>query len=182
VTALTPAERAEAVAVARASIRHHLALGPPPALPDSGELGSPRGAFVTLHRSGELRGCIGRFEADGTLARTVAAMAVAAASEDPRFPPVRPAELDGLTIRISALGARQPLPDPSRLRVGEHGLVVKRGWHRGTLLPVVAVEHGWDANTFLQRTCLKAGLPPDAWQDPETTLEVFEAEEFGEPP
>jgi hypothetical protein len=181
-SALAPAERAALLGVARASLRHHLGLGPPPVIPATGELGAPRGAFVTLQRDGELRGCIGRFEADGTLARTVAAMAVAAASEDPRFPPVSPGELDGLTIRISALGPRRPLADPSLLRVGEHGLVVRRGWHRGTLLPVVAVEHGWDAATFLQRTCLKAGLPPDAWRDPETTLETFEAEEFGETP
>ncbi len=179
-SALAPVERAALLGVARASLRHHLGLGPAPEIPAGGELGAARGAFVTLRRDGELRGCIGRFEADGTLARTVARMAVAAASEDPRFPPVRAAEVDDLSIHVSVLGPRRPLADPSRLEVGRHGLVVQRGWQRGTLLPVVAVEQGWDAPTFLQRACLKAGLPPDAWKDPGTTLEVYEAEEFGE--
>jgi AmmeMemoRadiSam system protein A len=174
-------DRAALVALARASIAHHLGVGPAPRAPEQGSLAAPRGAFVTLHRDGELRGCIGRFEPLGTLARTVAAMAVAAATEDPRFPEVAPGELPALTIRISALTPRRPLPDPSALRVGEHGLFVQRGWHRGTLLPVVAVERGWDAPTFLKHACLKAGLPADAWQDPSTTLEVFGAEEFGDP-
>jgi hypothetical protein len=180
VSALAPVERAALLGVARAALRHHLGLGPAPEIPTGGELGTARGAFVTLRRDGELRGCIGRFEADGTLARTVARMAVAAAAEDPRFPPVRAGEVDGLSIHVSALGPRRPLADPSQLQVGRHGIVVQRGWQRGTLLPVVAVEQGWDAPTFLQRACLKAGLPPDAWKDPGTTLEVYEAEEFGE--
>jgi AmmeMemoRadiSam system protein A len=178
---LTPAERAALLGVARAAIRHHLGLGPRPEIPETGGLAAPRGAFVTLHRRGDLRGCIGRFEPDRTLGRTVAAMAVAAANDDPRFPPVEPEELEEVEIRISALGPRRPLPDPSGLVVGEHGLVVQRGWQRGALLPVVAVERGWDAPTFLKHACLKAGLPADAWRDPDTSLEVFGAEEFGEP-
>jgi hypothetical protein len=163
---LTPGERAALLAVARAAIRHHLGLGPRPEVPETGGLGAPRGAFVTLHRRGELRGCIGRFEPARTLARTVAAMAVAAATDDPRFPPVEPEEIDEIRIRVSALGPRRRLPDPSGLVVGEHGLVVQRGW---------------DAPTFLKHACLKAGLPADAWRDPLTSLEVFGAEEFGEP-
>ncbi len=178
---LGPVERAALLSIARAAIRAHLELGPPPALPRSGALATPRGAFVTLRRGGELRGCIGRFEPEGSLASTVAAMAVAAATEDPRFPPVGPEEVDDLDVHVSALAPRVPLPDPAGLRVGVHGIVVRRGWHRGVLLPVVAVEHGWDAPTFLKHACLKAGLPADAWRDPGTTLETFEAEEFGEP-
>ena len=108
-------------------------------------------------------------------------MAVAAASEDPRFPPLAASELDDLDVHVSALGPRVPLADPSQLRVGTHGLVVRQGWHRGVLLPVVAVERGWDGPTFLKHASLKAGLPADAWRDPATTLEVFEAEEFGDP-
>lgn len=179
-TPLSPAGRSALLALARAAIRHHLGLGPAPALPSSDELDAPRGAFVTLRRDGELRGCLGRFEAEGTLARTVACMAVAAASEDPRFPPLAADEIENVSLSISALGPRRPLADPAAIRVGEDGLVVTRGWHRGTLLPVVAVEHGWDAPAFLARTCLKAGLPPDAWKDPDTRLEVFGAEEFRE--
>jgi AmmeMemoRadiSam system protein A len=179
--ALSPAERAALLGVARAAIRHHLGLGPAPTLPEAGPLGEPRGAFVTLHVRGELRGCIGSFSGAGTLARTVAEMAVAAASRDPRFPPLAAEELDDLDVRISALGPTRPMGDPSELRVGRDGLVVRRGWHRGTLLPVVAVENGWDAPTFLARACLKAGLHPGAWREPDATVELFGAEEFGAP-
>jgi AmmeMemoRadiSam system protein A len=178
---LTPVERGELLGFARAAILARVGLGPPPALPSSGTLSEPRGAFVTLHHRGELRGCIGRFDPEGSLARTVADMAVSAAFEDPRFPPLDRSEVDGLAVHVSALGPRIPLPDPSALRVGVHGLVVRRGWHRGVLLPVVAVERGWDGPTFLKHACLKAGLPADAWQDPASTLETFEAEEFGDP-
>jgi AmmeMemoRadiSam system protein A len=178
---LTPAERGALVGIARAAIRARLGLGPSPSVPETGGLGEPRGAFVTLHRGGELRGCIGRFEPQGSLARTVASMAVAAAFDDPRFPPLDAAEADDLDIHVSALGPRVPLQDPALLRVGVHGLAVEQGWHRGVLLPVVAVEQGWDAPTFLKHVCLKAGLRADAWLDPSTTLETFEAEEFGDP-
>ena len=177
---LSPTERGALLGIARAAIRHHLGLGPPPTLPVEGPLAAPRGAFVSVRRAGELRGCIGRFDPAGSLAATVAAMAVAASSEDPRFPPVTAGELDDLDLHVSALGPRTPLPDPAALRVGLHGLVVRQGWHRGVLLPAVAVERGWDAPTFLKHACLKAGLRADAWRDPATALETFEAEEFGE--
>jgi len=178
---LTAVERGALVGIARAAIRARLGLGPPPAIPETGGLGERRGAFVTLHRGGELRGCIGRFEPEGSLARTVADMAVAAAFDDPRFPQLGAEEADDLDIHVSALGPRVPLSDPELLRVGRHGLVVTQGWHRGVLLPVIAVEQGWDPPTFLKHTCLKAGLRADAWRDPATTLETFEAEEFGDP-
>lgn len=179
---LSASERTALVSLARASIRHRLGLGPPPVIPEGGGLGERRGAFVTLHRGGELRGCIGRFDADGSLARTVAEVAVSAAFEDPRFPPLAPAELDDLEVHVSALGPRHPVADPLSLRVGEHGVVVRQGWHRGVLLPVVAVERGWDAPTFLKHACLKAGLPATAWRDPATIVELFDAEEFGVEP
>ena len=178
---LSVVEKGALLGIARAAIQARLGLGPPPPLPESGGLAERRGAFVTLHRGGELRGCIGRFEPEGSLARTVADMAVAAAFDDPRFPPLEAGEAGGLDIHVSALGPRIPLPDPALLRVGVHGLVVKQGWHRGVLLPVVAVEHGWDAPTFLKHVCIKAGLRADAWRDPGTTLETFEADEFGDP-
>ena len=111
---LTPAERGALLGIARAAIRSRLGLGPPPSVPETGGLGERRGAFVTLHRGGELRGCIGRFEPEGSLARTVADMAVAAAFDDPRFPPLAAGELDDLDLHVSALGPRVPLPDPAR--------------------------------------------------------------------
>ncbi len=177
---LSAADRAALLGIARGAVRHHLGLGPAPALPGSGPLAVPRGAFVTLRVEGALRGCIGSFEPKGTLADTVARMAVSAASEDPRFPPVTADEADDLGYRVSALGPCRPMADPSMIRIGTHGLLMKKGWHRGTLLPVVALERGWDAMTFLRHACLKAGLSPEAWRDPGAEVEIFEAEEFGD--
>jgi len=181
VTPLAAAERAALLGLARAAIRHRLGLGAEPPLPAAGPLAEQRGAFVTLHVRGELRGCIGSFSGSGSLARTVTEMAVAAATRDPRFPPLSAGELDDLDVRISALGPTRAMRDPAELEVGRDGLVVKRGWHRGTLLPAVAVENGWDAATFLARTCLKAGLPPDAWRETDASVELFAADEFGAP-
>jgi AmmeMemoRadiSam system protein A len=149
-------------------------------MPDGGRLGEPGGAFVSLHVAGELRGCIGSFRPQGTLAQTVSRMAVAAATEDPRFPKLRPEEIAELEVSVSALGSPFRLSDPRTVEVGRHGLIVKKGWHRGALLPRVAVEEGWGAEAFLRHTCLKAGLPPSAWQDADCEIEAFEADEFGE--
>jgi AmmeMemoRadiSam system protein A len=181
-TPLSPIERAALLGIARGAVLSHLGLAPAPALPAAGALGEERGAFVTLHVSGELRGCIGTFRPLGSLAATVARMAVSAATEDPRFHPLSAEDVPGLEIAVSALGAPRPLPHPRAVAVGREGLIVKRGFHRGTLLPKVAVEHGWTAEEFLKHTCLKAGLPPKAWQEDDVTIEAFEAEEFGEGP
>jgi AmmeMemoRadiSam system protein A len=178
---LGPTERAALLGVARAALRHHLGLGDAPVLPDRGGLGERRGAFVTLRVRGRLRGCVGTFTPEGSLALTVARMAVAAASQDPRFEPLRAEELDEIELHVSALGPLRPMADPSQISIGRDGIAVRRGWHRGTLLPAVAVENGWDARAFLQRTCLKAGLPPDAWSAPDAAVELFSAEEFGDP-
>jgi uncharacterized protein len=178
---LSSADRMALLRIARDSLRHHLGLGPPPTLPGSGPLCELRGAFVTLRSRGTLRGCIGSFTPTGTLAQTVAAMAVSAARDDPRFEPVRPEEEPDLVCHVSALEPCRPMSDPSMVEIGRHGLLVKSGWHRGALLPVVAAEQGWDVETFLKHACLKASLPPDAWRNPGTTVEIFGAEEFGEP-
>jgi len=103
-------------------------------------------------------------------------MAVAAAFEDPRFDPVTAAELPDLIVEISALTVPEPVPDPSEIEVGRHGLIVSRGARRGLLLPQVAPEWGWSREEFLERTCQKAGLPGAAWRDPATSVERFEAE------
>jgi hypothetical protein len=175
-------EKAALLGVARAALRHHLGLGPAPELPEQGALAERRGAFVTLRVGGRLRGCIGTFAPDGSLARAVAQMAVAAATQDPRFEPLGAAELDELELHVSALGPLRPMQATSQIVIGRDGIVVRRGWHRGTLLPGVAAENGWDAATFLQRTCLKAGLAPDAWDAPDATVELFSADEFGDAP
>jgi hypothetical protein len=177
---LSPTERAALLGIARRAILRHLGASGDLDLPGAGPLAERRGAFVTLHVDGALRGCVGTFQPKGSLAETVSRMAVSAATEDPRFPGLRPDEVAGLRIGVSALLPPLRLEDRSALRVGEHGLLVRRGWNRGALLPRVAAEHGWDGPAFLRHACLKAGLPPAAADDPETVIEVFEAEEFEE--
>jgi len=136
------------------------------------------GAFVTVHVDGALRGCIGHVEMTDPLGEVVAHCAVAASSEDPRFPPIAKAELDRMAIEISLLTPFEPIAGPDDIEVGRHGLIVERGWHRGLLLPQVATEWKWDKETFLEQTCVKAGLPRDAWKTAQ--LWRFEAEVFGE--
>lgn len=145
------------------------------------ELLRPSGAFVTLKRKqdGELRGCVGYVEPLHPLHETIARAALAAALSDGRFEPVRRDELDGLRLDISVLGPTYPI-DAARVEVGRHGLIVEQGARRGLLLPQVAPEWGWDAPTFVEQTCRKAGLPRDAWRLPDARLLAFEAEVFGE--
>jgi AmmeMemoRadiSam system protein A len=143
--------------------------------PQDAALADARGAFVTLKKKGALRGCIGRLETSQPLWQTVASMARAAAFEDPRFPPLTRDELDDVSIEISVLTPFEPLRDRSELVVGRHGLLIENGLHRGVLLPQVAVEQGWDADTFLEQICVKASLPREAWKDPDSKLFVFSA-------
>lgn len=133
-----------------------------------------RGAFVTLKKRGELRGCIGFIEPVFPLARAVIQAAVYAASEDPRFPPVGEKELDQLEYEISVLTPLRRIQDPREVRVGTHGLVIAQGGRRGLLLPQVPVEEGWDRETFLAEACYKAGLPETAWKTG-AEIYVFEA-------
>jgi AmmeMemoRadiSam system protein A len=139
----------------------------------------PRGVFVTLTKDGDLRGCIGFIEPVAPLGQAVIRAAVYAATEDPRFPPVRSAELKDLKFEISVLTPVREISDPREIVVGKHGLVVSRGEHRGLLLPQVPVENKWDRKTFLEQASLKAGLPRDAWRLG-AKLYVFEAIVFRE--
>jgi len=133
-----------------------------------------RGAFVTLKKSGELRGCIGFIEPVASLSETVIQTAIYAASEDPRFTPVTPEEVSDLEYEISVLTPPQKIDNPGRVQVGKHGLIIAMGKNRGVLLPQVPVENNWDRETFLCQACLKAGLPPDAWKKG-AEISVFEA-------
>ena len=154
--------------------------GTPQTVPDGAELLSRRGAaFVSLHKNGTLRGCIGHVEADEPLAQVIARCAVAAGSTDPRFEGVTVEELAQLDIEISLLGPFEPVASPDDIEIGRHGLVVEDGWHRGLLLPQVATEWEWDRDMFLAQTCHKAGLAPDAWKKGAKVWR-FEAEVFGE--
>jgi AmmeMemoRadiSam system protein A len=146
--------------------------------PPSAHLAERRGAFTTLHRAGELRGCIGYVMPLHPLYRTIAETAAAAAFRDPRFAPVTADELAELQIEISVLSLPAPIK-AEEVAVGRHGLMVTLGHARGLLLPQVPLEWGWGRERFLSETCRKAGLPPDAWKHG-ARLEAFTAEVFGE--
>jgi AmmeMemoRadiSam system protein A len=147
-----------------------------------GRLSRPAAVFVTLHKHRGLRGCIGHVTALEPLYRAVADAAVSAALQDPRFPPVRDDELGDLEIEISVLSPMvsvDPAGAEKRIEIGRDGLLVSRGRRRGLLLPQVAAEYGWTAREFLEETCLKAGLPRDAWSSG-AVVEMFSAVVFGE--
>jgi AmmeMemoRadiSam system protein A len=150
--------------------------------PDSPALAAPGAAFVTLHVGGELRGCIGTSERRRSLWSVVGEMAGAAATRDPRFPPIDATDLREMTVEISVLSPDTVIHRPEEIEIGRHGRDVRRAGARGLLLPQVAVEHELDREKFLAATCRKAGLAADAWQDGGTELRVFEAEVFGDHP
>jgi AmmeMemoRadiSam system protein A len=140
----------------------------------------PGGAFVTLKENGHLRGCIGRMTSSEPLKDTVALMAQAAAFEDPRFEPLDKTELPEIQVEITVLGKLMPIKGPDDFTIGKHGLYITRGFRSGVLLPQVAVECGWDALTFLEQVCRKAGLPQDSWKSADSSLYAFEGFVFGE--
>lgn len=147
---------------------------------DSETLQEKRGAFVTLKKRGHLRGCIGYIKAVKPLWETVQEMAVAAAFHDPRFPSLQAGELKDLSFEISVLSPLQRLKHIDEIEIGKHGLYIVRGYNSGLLLPQVAVEYGWDRETFLRETCYKAGLSPQAWMDKEAEIYIFSADYFGD--
>lgn len=147
---------------------------------DSEILKEKRGAFVTLKKRGHLRGCIGYIKAVKPLWETVQEMAVAAAFHDPRFPSLQAEELKDISLEISVLSPLQRIKNINEIEVGRHGLYIVRGYNSGLLLPQVAVEYGWDRETFLRETCHKAGLPAEDWMDKETEIYIFSAEYFGD--
>jgi AmmeMemoRadiSam system protein A len=139
-----------------------------------------RGAFVTLKEHGELRGCIGYITPIKPLAETVRDVAAYAALEDPRFQRVTPAELPLLEYEISVMSPLRRVLDIKEIKVGKHGLIMKKDQIEGLLLPQVPVEEHWDRETFLEQTCVKAGLPRQAWKDDDTDIFMFTALVFGE--
>lgn len=176
---LTRSEKEELLGIARRAADAYVKEGRmPDEAPGAEKLKAPGAAFVTLTEEGRLRGCIGYTEATAPLYRTVQECAVAAATEDPRFPPVTPKEVRRLRIEISVLTPLLPIR-PEEVDVGTHGLLVRRGRRRGLLLPQVAAEYGWDRKTFLSQACLKAGLPKDDWERG-AEIYSFTAEVFGE--
>jgi len=175
---LTPEQRAVLLTTARRAIRDRVRGGPnataPPVDPT---LQAPGAAFVTIIYERELRGCIGYVEPIKPLAEAVAHCAAAAAAADPRFPPVTPDELPRLRVEVSVLSPLRPVADPQEIQVGTHGVFISQAGRHGLLLPQVATELGWDREIFLRQTCLKAGLPGDAWKRG-AEIQVFTVDHF----
>ncbi|MGB9722765.1 MAG: AmmeMemoRadiSam system protein A [Chloroflexia bacterium] len=178
---LSAEERAELLRLARQTITTYLKEKKiPPYQTTNPHFLRPGGAFVTLRKHGQLRGCIGYIYSEEPLYQTIQKMAVAAAVEDPRFPPVRASELEEIAIEISLLSPIQRVTDTNAIVVGKHGLIIRYGPYQGLLLPQVATEQGWTREEFLEGVCHKAGLPGNAWRDPQAELYSFTAEVFGE--
>lgn len=176
---LAPESRAILLRVARQAVESAVIRHPLDSLPERPEFAEPQGAFVTLTRHGKLRGCIGKIEPADPLVRVVAHCAMAAATEDPRFPPVLLQEVPELEIELSLLSSPSPIRF-EEIDIGRHGLIATRGSQRGLLLPQVADEHDWPVERFLEETCLKAGLDAYAWKKPDTRIDAFTAEVFSE--
>ncbi len=172
----------EALAIARQTLEDHLSGRPSPSFsPLSPQLLQPLGAFVTLTKNGELRGCIGEFEPKEPLYKVIQKMAVAAATEDPRFPKVMKDELPEIKIEISIMTPRQKIDDWRKIRLGVDGVVIQYGGRSGTFLPQVATETGWSLEEFLSQLCSqKAGLPPHSYKSPEVSLYIFQVQIFKE--
>ncbi len=173
-------EKKKLLETARLSIASRLA-GTPVTFPEpTDRLREKCGAFVSLHVGDALRGCIGYITAHKPLFETVQEMAECAAFSDPRFPPLVPEELDGVEIEISVLSPFEKITDLEKIQVGQHGIMVRRGFQSGLLLPQVATEYHWDRDQFLSHTCQKAGLPAAAWRTGNLEVEIFSAVVFSE--
>jgi AmmeMemoRadiSam system protein A len=185
---ISPEEKLILLAQARESIAAKLENRKPEFSEETGGdsvLKMPCGAFVSLHMEDtpgkrNLRGCIGRMTAVLPLEETVQVMAREAAFGDPRFPPLKPEEINRCHIEISVLSPMSPCSNPKEVKVGVHGLYLIRGGRSGVLLPQVPVEQGWNLDEYLDYICTKAGLPPGSYNAPDAQLYTFTAIVFGE--
>ena len=177
---LNKKEQRELLKIARETIVGYVTTGKVPVV-ETASIGlqSESGCFVTIKKSGQLRGCIGNFISSQPLYRLIQEMAVSAATRDPRFYPMKPVDLDDFELDISVLSPLKLTESVDEIVVGVHGIYIVKGSYRGVLLPQVATEYGWDRDTFLKHTCLKAGLPENAWQK-ECEIYIFSAQVFGE--
>src|SRR5262245_20619297 len=165
--------------VARQALAARVAGDRPPEVVCIGPLALRCGAFVSIHNGDQLRGCLGRLSPSSPLGATLVYLGGALADSDPRFPPVSEHELPSLQMEISLLTPERAISSIDEVIVGQHGVIVEQGQSRGLLLPQVASEFGWDRETFLEHSCVKAGLPPVAWTTDARIL-VFEARIFAE--
>ena len=171
---LTRTEATILLKIAREAIIHQVKnIDYSPMPREEKALNQHSGCFVTITQEGHLRGCIGNFQSQQPLFREVATMAVAAASQDPRFQPMSRDELDNFSLEITILSPLEKIDDTNLIEVGTHGIYIVKGHNHGVLLPQVATEYGWDRETFLRQTCVKAGLPEDSWQLPDAEIYIF---------
>ena len=181
---LTDSEKKELLQIARNTIDTYLKDGRIPEVDEkslSPGLKSKAGAFVTLKKAGELRGCIGHFDADIPLYKIVQQMAVASSTQDYRFPAVTANELKSIDIEISVLTPMQKISDANKIRLGIDGVYIKKGSRAGTFLPQVATDTGWNLQEFLGHCARdKAGIGWDGWKDKDTEIFVYQAFVFGE--
>jgi AmmeMemoRadiSam system protein A len=175
-------QRKRLLDIARGSIEHYLKTGKELEVSEiDAVLNKKMGAFVTLHKNGELRGCIGNLIGQKALYLTVRDMAVESAVGDPRFPSVDLSELKNIDIEISALSPMEKIDSIDKIQLGIHGVLVRQGLRSGVFLPQVATETGWSKEEFLSNLCAhKAGLSPLAWKDKATEIYIFSAEVFSE--
>lgn len=175
-------EKSKLLSIARQSVETYIRTGQIPRFnSDLFYLNKKTGAFVTLKKQGQLRGCIGAFETDMPLYQVVSKMAVGAASQDLRFTPVQEEELDELEYEVSILSPLRKIDDWRKIEIGKHGVQIRNGAKNGVFLPQVATENNWSREEFLQNLCFnKVGLPKDCYLDPKTELYVFTAQVFDE--
>lgn len=180
---LGPDESVKLLGIARSAIDAQLSDKVPPAITvDEESLNLVAGCFVTIHMNNQLRGCIGNFVSEQPLHREVAQMAVAAATGDPRFYAMSPEDIGHYKLDISILSPLEKIDDVGQIEVGTHGIYLEKDYCRGVLLPQVATEYGWNRQTFLEQTCVKAGLKTDAWQSPQTDIYIFSAQVISDEP
>jgi len=162
----TEEEKKELLTLARNSILEQVRNGKAPEVElKNRKLRADGAVFVTIKEKGSLRGCIGHVQAIMPLYQSVMKNAVAACSGDPRFAPMNKEDLKDMEIEVSILSPLTPVKDVKDIRVGRHGLVIRKGMQSGLLLPQVPIEFGWDRETFLEQLCAKAGLPEGSWKD-----------------
>jgi AmmeMemoRadiSam system protein A len=178
---MTDEEKKLLLNAARIEIEHSLGLtNNKVSLPAEGVFDSMSGCFVTLHKHGELRGCIGFIKGVEPLRKTIREAALLAAKEDPRFSPVTAHEWKHISIEISILSPPFDMPDYESIVLGKHGIIVREGYRSGLFLPQVPIEHNMDKDEFLTALCKKAGLPPRLWTQKQLNLQAFTAEVFSE--
>ena len=177
---LTKKEQKDLLKIARETIVAYVTNGKIPVIETASKgLNVETGCFVTIKQHAQLRGCIGNFVSDKPLYKLVQEMAFSAATRDPRFYPMKQQDLADFELDISVLSPLKLAASVDEIRVGTHGIYLVKGSYRGVLLPQVATEYGWDRATFLRHTCLKAGLPENAWQK-ECEIFIFSALVFGD--